>query len=248
MRVAVPLSRFAVLMRRGSASYVRCHSRFGSGKTHKKKKHASTLTNGTENKKPTVDLPMSNHHKNLSKNPEACAWKDWVNAAAGIATVGVFIFSVYSWNRQETQFHTDQRAWVSIAKPNVPNIAVGQRIEFSVIDENTGKTPASIKSIEIRFGKSDYPFTNIDWFFNTNVVGVSVIAPNGRIVTDYYEPTPISEDTFRLISNGAQQHFFQVRLVYMDAFGYTRQTKAGFIIRSPNENSIVDPFGDWIMD
>jgi hypothetical protein len=154
------------------------------------------------------------------------------------------------WREMEQTRVLDERAWIGVIEPSFtapysPEDHVGMGVKIA----NTGKTPALIENIKILIGTARVPFTNVNWFFETNGDLEVVIAPNGHNVSVMHEPNTIGERGFLLMGEKERQDYFVWKITYKDAFNNIRHTEAGFVVTGTRiTNAVIPLYGVWRMD
>ena len=117
----------------------------------------------------------------------------------------------------------DQRAWVGVKAMRFKGqIEVGQKLEFEVIVQNTGKTPAFQTTIKKSFSSAK-PTTQLLNRPISGVLGVLVMPPG----VDFESPQTISEKLteteVKLLQSGSPLHIYGV-IQYRDIFRNNRTT------------------------
>lgn len=211
---------------------------------HKNGKNKPSVFAGKEG--PGNASDPNNRPKDPSHN-----WKERLETGFKILEALAFVAIILTfWEMRNTQIE-DERAWIGISGAGLLNAYSADHIGLYFDIVNTGKTPAMIEKVDMLIGTSAAPFTNINWFFKTNLVG-ETIAPNGTLAIMMHEPNPIGKEGFALLNDKKRKDYFVVKILYKDVFKNVRHTDGGFIVTGTEKElrpgSIMTDFGQGRMD
>lgn len=126
---------------------------------------------------------------------------------------------------QYTAQLVDQRAWVGVVAPVVPELRVGERAIFSVRIMNSGKTPARkvLSHVGVRFMSKDKPL-DILYQEPPPTQSHTILSPNMQMDISNPNPDPkkiFTEDRVNNVKNGNEVVYLYGKISYEDIFGYS---------------------------